>query len=139
MKIERFMPVQKDFKAQKQNEDAQFKKASKLYEQQFLREMVKAMRQTVKPAGLVKQNFAEKMFTEQLDGEYVQGWSDRGGVGMAEMIYSQLKERFGTQQMMAIPPSGPIPIQQQGQGMKELPEKSGFKILNSPQLPESSQ
>jgi hypothetical protein len=86
----------------------------------------------------VKQNFAEKMFTEQLDGEYVQGWSDRGGVGMAEMIYSQLKERFGTQQMFALPPSGPIPLQQKKEAL-DIPEKSGFKILNSPQLPESSQ
>jgi hypothetical protein len=49
MKIERFVPVQKDLKAQKQSQDAQFKKASKLYEQQFLREMVRAMRNTVKP------------------------------------------------------------------------------------------
>lgn len=139
MKIERFLPTQPDLAAKKQSEEVQFKKASKLYEQQFLREMVKAMRQTVKPSGLVKQNFAEKMFTEQLDGEYVQGWSERGGVGMADMIYSQLKERFGSQSVFAIPPSGPIPLETRGTGMRPIEKNSGFKILNSPQLPDSGQ
>lgn len=140
MKIQSHIPVQKDLKEQQKSQDGQFRKAAKLYEQQFLREMVKAMRKTVKPSGLIKQNFAEKLFTEQLDNEYVNGWSDRGGVGLAEMIYSQLNERFGSQNGMIAPPQGPIPIQGPSKTIKP-PSEDGkdFILLDTPQLPESTQ
>ncbi len=75
--------------------DQQFKDVSKLYEKQFLREMVKAMRSTVHESGFIKQNQGEKIFREQLDQEHVEKWGDRGGIGMADMIYSQLIERYG--------------------------------------------
>jgi len=75
--------------------DQQFKDVSKLYEKQFLREMVKAMRSTVHESGFIKQNQGEKIFREQLDQEHVEKWGDRGGIGLADMIYGQLIERYG--------------------------------------------
>lgn len=75
--------------------DIQLKNAAKMYETHFLNEMVKAMRSTVgHEDGVVKQNFAEKIFTEQLDNQYVEGWAKKGGVGLADMIYTQIRDKY---------------------------------------------
>ena len=92
-------------------QQGRLREASKLYEQQFLREMVKAMRSTVKEGGLIKKNFAEKLFQEQLDSEYVKEWSKSGGVGLADMIYKQLQERLpGAKAKGLRSPQGPLPL-----------------------------
>jgi flagellar protein FlgJ len=75
--------------------EKKFRDVSELYEKQFMREMVKAMRSTVHESGLVKTNQAEKIFREQLDDEYVDKWSAKGGVGFADIIYDQLMQKFG--------------------------------------------
>lgn len=75
--------------------DSQLREAAKMYETHFLNEMVKAMRSTVhNEEGLIKAGFAEKLFTEQLDQQYVNGWAERGGVGLADVIYTQIRERY---------------------------------------------
>lgn len=91
--------------------DLQLRNAAKMYETHFLNEMVKAMRKTVpREDGVIKHNFAEQIFTEQLDGQYVEGWSNKGGVGLADMIYSQLKDRFGGGEGRKVPMRGMLPI-----------------------------
>jgi Rod binding domain-containing protein len=91
--------------------DLQLRNAAKMYETHFLNEMVKAMRKTVpQDEGVFKHNFAEQIFTEQLDSQYVEGWSGRGGVGLADMIYSQLKNRFGGAEGRKLPARGTLPI-----------------------------
>ena len=72
-----------------------FREVSDLYEKQFMREMVKAMRSTVQESGLVKTNQAEKIFREQLDDQYVDKWSEKGGVGFSDIIYDQLMQKYG--------------------------------------------
>lgn len=75
--------------------DGQLRDASKMYETYFLNQMVKAMRSTTGgEEGVIKKNFAEQIFTEQLDQQYVDGWANKGGVGLADMIYSQISEKF---------------------------------------------
>lgn len=141
MEIKSAIHLQPDLKKARDVEDKKFRQASKLYEQQFIREMVKAMRSTVKPSGLVKQNFAEKIFREKLDEEYVQGWSNRGGVGLADMIYGQLKERFSNFQQPVVPPQGPLPLNSESatKGQPEAQGEKDFILLDSPQMPGSSQ
>src|SRR5262245_11435394 len=74
-----------------EQKDKQLREASKLYETHFLNEMVKAMRSTVKrDGGLMQPNFAEKIFGEQLDNQYVEGWANKGGIGLADLIYTQI-------------------------------------------------
>lgn len=88
--------------------------AAKMYEKLFLREMVKAMRQTVPESGLVKKSQAEAIFQEQLDSEYVEKWGNKGGVGLADVIYDQIIDRFGIQMGLKPrpeKPSGPLPMQ----------------------------
>jgi flagellar protein FlgJ len=76
-------------------QDAALHDAAKMYENHFLNEMVKAMRSTVQHEdGVMKQNFAEKIFSEQLDQQYVDNWANKGGVGLADMIYAQIREKY---------------------------------------------
>jgi len=86
--------------------------AAKMYEQQFLREMVRAMRSTVAGSELVPKSMGEKIFSEQLDNEYVEGWSQRGGVGFADLIYNHIMEKYFNSNVPLQRPKGPIPIDQ---------------------------
>lgn len=66
---------------------------AKLYEKQFLREMVKAMRGSGE-LGYEKPSMGEKIYKEQLDNEYVEAWGDQGGVGLQNVIYDQIMEKY---------------------------------------------
>lgn len=68
--------------------------ASKMFEKQFLQEMFKSMRGTVQKSGLIQETMGEKIFTEQLDQEYIQAWVDLGGVGFADQIYKNIVEKY---------------------------------------------
>ncbi len=95
MKIQNQFPLKQSSETKAAEMDRNLREAAKMYEGHFLDQMVKAMRSTVpREEGLIKQNMAEKIFTEQLDQQYVQGWTNKGGVGLADLIYSQVKERY---------------------------------------------
>ncbi len=68
---------------------------AELYEKQFLRDMVKQMRSTVPTTDMFKSSFAETYYREQLDQQYVESWGDKGGIGMGDMIYNELLEKYG--------------------------------------------
>jgi len=70
------------------------KGVAKMYEQQFLQQMVKAMRSTVSHSEMTKPSMAENLYKEQLDQKYVESWSDQGGTGFADMIYRDLVEKY---------------------------------------------
>ena len=78
-----------------EEQDKKLQEVAQKYEKHFLREMVKAMRGTVSESQLIKTNQAETIFKEQLDEQYVEKWGDKGGIGLADMIYKQLLERYG--------------------------------------------
>ncbi len=93
--------------------DEKLKDVSEMYEKHFLREMLKSMRSTVHEGGFIKTNQAEKIFRDQLDDQYVDKWSDKGGIGLSKLIYTQLVEKFGAQLGIKAPvskPQGPIPL-----------------------------
>jgi flagellar protein FlgJ len=124
MKINRFMQV-----PEPKSSEQQLKDVSSMYEKHFLREMMKSMRSTVQESGFVKTNHAEKIFRGQLDEEYVEKWADRGGIGLGDMIYTQLVEKFGEQMGIkkAIDkPVGPIHVTDKSQytGMMRPQQKS---------------
>ncbi|OFZ15430.1 MAG: hypothetical protein A2Z20_12050 [Bdellovibrionales bacterium RBG_16_40_8] len=95
------------------NQEARTKEAAKMYEHYFLNEMVKAMRQTVDHSRLTEPNMAEKIYSEQLDGQYVDKWANSGGVGLADIIYNQIQDRFFSNGAAAPRPQGPLPISPQ--------------------------
>ena len=127
MKINQFQNVRQA--KTPEEHDAKLKEVSQLYEKQFLREMVKAMRGTVGEGEFMKPNQAEKIFREQLDQEYVEKWGDKGGIGLADMVYKQLLDRMG-------PGLGIKPKPEKPLGPISLGEKSfAAKMLNDPNKP----
>jgi flagellar protein FlgJ len=74
--------------------DLQLREVSKTYEKHFLREMVKAMRSSVHESQLVPKSMGERIYSEQLDDQYVESWGDAGGIGLADLIYNDVKEKI---------------------------------------------
>lgn len=77
--------------------DEKLREVSEMYEKHFIREMMKQMRSTVKEGGFIKQNNAEKIFRDQLDDQYAEQWGKAGGIGLSDLIYNQLIDKFGVQ------------------------------------------
>lgn len=99
--------------------DPKVLKAARMYEEQFLREMLSAMKKAVPDGGLLKKNMAEKIFQEKLDHTHVEEWTDRGGVGLADLIYDNIMKR--AQSMQAMPrPRGPMSLEEKSAGFKVL-------------------
>lgn len=93
--------------------DKKLRDVAELYQRQFMQEMVKAMRGTVQESGLIKVGQAEKIYREQLDQNYVENWSKKGGIGLADMIYKQLVDKLGPQmglKQTIEKPKGPIQL-----------------------------
>jgi Rod binding domain-containing protein len=65
---------------------------AKMYEKQFLGEMFKAMRSTVSETE--KPSMAQNIYNSQRDDQYVDAWSEQGGIGFSNIIYDQIMERF---------------------------------------------
>lgn len=111
---------------------AKVREVAEMYEKHFLREMVKAMRSTVGEGGMLPTNQAEKIFSEQLDEKYVDNWSQRGGVGLADLIQDQLMQRFGEQMGLRFPtakPKGPIALD--GKSLQEMKDARASLALRT--------
>lgn len=113
MKIDSYKPV----RPQVQNDvDKQLREASQMYEKHFLKEMVRAMRSTVTPTE--QPSMAENIYSQQLDEQYVDKWNQRGGIGLSDVIYGQLKERFYPDKNIIQKPNGPLPVDKGGVQIK---------------------
>ena len=77
--------------------EEKFREVAEMYEKHFIREMMKEMRSTVHESGFTKQNNAEKIFREQLDDHYAGEWGKSGGIGLADLIHTQLMQKYGAQ------------------------------------------
>ena len=115
-------------------QDESLRNAAKMYETHFLNEMMKSMRSTVNrdENSFMKPNMGEKIFSEQLDQQYTENWANKGGVGLGDMIYNQIKDQYMNttkkdfahpQKMLPIAPkAGPGGIQNPGSmQMKFIP------------------
>ncbi len=83
---------------------------AKMYERQFLGEMFKAMRSTVSETD--KPSMAQNIYNSQRDEQYIDAWSEQGGVGFSKVIYDPIMERFfgQTQSGRALKQQGMIPL-----------------------------
>ena len=109
------LPVKSTFQINQQQtrevQEKRLREASEMYERHFLNEMMKAMRKTVpEGGGFMKGSFAQKIYRDQLDQQYVQAWSKKGGVGLADMIYQQIQERVMGNMKPIGKPQGPLPV-----------------------------
>ena len=81
-----------------------------MYEKQFLREMVKAMRSATTASGFMKPTMAEGLYKEQLDEQYVDAWGDKGGLGFHQIIHDQLMGMLSPADASRARARGPIPL-----------------------------
>lgn len=90
--------------------NAKVDEVAKLYERQFLGEMFKAMRSTIKETDAP--SMAQNIYKDQLDSEYVDKWSEQGGIGLSNLIYEQIMERYFGQspQGRALKQQGPVAL-----------------------------
>lgn len=114
--------------------DEKLKEVADMYEQHFMREMIKQMKSAQLGDGnsFIKKNHAEKIFQEQLDDQYSKEWNQKGGFGLSEMIYDQLQQKFNPQNNRAMnEPHMPIDLKPESKVMP-LPTSEGtsFKIEN---------
>jgi len=118
--------LRQTMEAQKKAMEKKMRNAAQLYERQFLNEMVKAMRQTVHHSELSKPSMAERVYRDKLFDNYVKQWTQKGGVGFADIIYKQLVEKYSPFHHHQMPaPKGPLklrngqPIYKLNDGVKE--------------------
>lgn len=134
VKLNTYTPIRKGPTLQEL--DQQVKDAAQAMEGKFLEEMMKQMRSTVHESeGFIPTSQAEKIFREQLDQQYVGQWSSKGGLGLADMIYQQIMDKYGEKMGLRVPqqkPQGPLPIQPRIQKTIPAPSESGSPDQLSP-------
>jgi Rod binding domain-containing protein len=75
-------------------EEAKLKEACQQFEEMFLTQMMKQMRKTAPEGGMFGGSQSEKQFEEMLDQERAKSWAADGGVGMAQMMFEQMKKNM---------------------------------------------
>jgi flagellar protein FlgJ len=79
------IPRDKELKLKK------LKKACTDFEAIFVGQLLKEMRKTVHKEGFIDGGNAEKIFTSMLDDEYAKELAKDGNLGLADMLFKQLK------------------------------------------------
>lgn len=92
------LPLQKAAAEQtpsREAEQAKLKTACQEFEQLFLTQMLNQMRSSIPKGegGLFGGGQQEEMFNGMLDQERAKAWSQDGGVGLANLLFQQMKEQ----------------------------------------------
>lgn len=83
-------------------EDAKLRKACEGFESMFMNMMYKEMRKTVPKSGFWGNSNAEDLWQDMMDSEMVDQMAKSGGIGLADMLYKQLKRDFQDQMDMEL-------------------------------------
>jgi len=78
----------------KSSRDPKKLEAAKMFENQFIRQMISQMRKTIPEGGLLEDSQVTKLFQGQLDDHYADQWVDQGGIGLSDVIYEQLEQKL---------------------------------------------
>ena len=70
------------------------RQAAEQFESFFLSQIFKSMRETV-PEGLFDGGFSGETYTEMLDQEHARSLSEKGGIGLADVLERQLQGTVG--------------------------------------------
>ncbi len=121
------------------NQDQKLREVSKKYEKYFLGEMYKAMRKTASPNGYMKPSMAEKIYQDKLDQEYVDVWGNKGGIGLNELIYNELKEKilpqiYGAPQKLRPSDLKPLNAQPEVYPLSDPPAEKVQKSIDGKEL-----
>lgn len=80
-------------KAMKDKDTKKLKKACKDFESIFVNMLLKNMRNTVSESDMVKKSHAREMFEGMLDEEISKNISNGDGIGIADILYENLKDK----------------------------------------------
>jgi peptidoglycan hydrolase FlgJ len=83
-----------------QAKDAQLKQACKDFESLFLNQLLTAMRKTIPKGGGFEDEEGSRereMYESMLDSEMAKSWAHSDGIGLANVLYQQLKHNKGKQ------------------------------------------
>ena len=78
---------------QQQRNEERLKEACKDFQAIFVKQMLDSMRKTVNEQGLLDGGRAEEIFEDMLYEKYAQKISDTAGLGLDEMMYTQLSQK----------------------------------------------
>lgn len=79
-------------KAADSGEDKRLRETCQEFESVFLNMMLQTMRKTIPDGGLVEKSQATETFESMLDEEYAKSLSKSGGIGLADVLYKQMKK-----------------------------------------------
>lgn len=80
----------------RQQEEKKLREAAKGFEQVFMTQLLAEMHKTVGKCDLFGEGKEEEQFQSMLDQERAKAWSDSGGVGLASLIYEQMKSQLSS-------------------------------------------
>lgn len=78
--------------AKEKQDEKQLKEACQDFEQYFVNQLFKEMRNTVHNSGLIRKSQGEKIFEDMLYNEYSSEISKGEGIGISDMLYKQLSK-----------------------------------------------
>lgn len=80
-------------KAVAAKEDKQLREAANQFEALFIFQTMQRMRATVMKGGLLEEGMGEQIFRGMLDQEYSIKMAEAGNLGLAELVYEQMKRK----------------------------------------------
>jgi len=73
-------------------EEAKLQEACKQFEALFLNQLLAQMRQSMPKTDLFGEGRDQEMMDSMLDQERARAWSEADGIGLASLLYQQMKE-----------------------------------------------
>jgi len=90
MRIQTALPLSAGKQATAAKEDPALKKACREFESLLVSQMLKKMRDTLPKTDLFGSKDKEEIFQSMLDDETAKSLSEKGSLGLADLLYSQL-------------------------------------------------
>jgi len=75
-----------------QREEKKLKEACQEYESMFISQLLSTMRKSVPKSDIFGDRKNEEMFQDMMDGEVAKTWSKTEGIGLANILYQQMKK-----------------------------------------------
>ncbi len=92
---ELFLNIQENTTIDTEKENEKLKEACQEFETYFIKQLFKSMKSTINKENLIGYSKAEETFTDMLDDEYSKKITEAGGIGLANMLYKQMKRENG--------------------------------------------
>lgn len=128
-KIQDLPSQAQEAKITKPEKNPEVEKVAKMMEQEFLREMLGAMRKSISKSDLVEESMAQKIYEDKTYEHYLDEWTKAGGVGMSEIIYQQLMERYYPQKIQKAPRGQAMPYKE-SKSFEVTPEQASGSKFN---------